>query len=146
MKIQKVDEIISLKRSVENGTEEQFVQVKSIIETVKKLGDEAVRSYTERFDRVLLQSFLIRQSEIDEAYELVGKEMIAVIQEAAANIKAYHLKQLHPSWMMTEENGTILGQKITPLDSVGVYVPGGTAAYPSSVLMNVIPAKVGGRC
>jgi histidinol dehydrogenase len=142
--INKVSDDISLKRSVENGSEEQLAAVKAIIENVRKLGDEAVRGYTERFDQVHLESFSIPQSELDEAYELVDKEMIAVISEAAANIKAYHLNQLRPSWMMPEENGTILGQKVTPLDSVGVYVPGGTAAYPSSVLMNVIPAKVAG--
>jgi histidinol dehydrogenase len=142
--INKVSDDISLKRSVENGSEEQLAAVKAIIENVRKLGDEAVRGYTERFDQVRLESFSIPQSELDEAYELVDKEMIAVISEAAANIKAYHLNQLRPSWMMPEENGTILGQKVTPLDSVGVYVPGGTAAYPSSVLMNVIPAMVAG--
>jgi histidinol dehydrogenase len=144
MKILKVSDDISLKRSVENGSEEQLAGVKAIIENVRKLGDEAVRGYTEKFDKVLLQSFTIPKADIDEAYELVDKEMLAVIREAANNIKAYHLKQLRPSWMMPEENGTILGQKVTPLDSVGVYVPGGTAAYPSSVLMNVVPAKVAG--
>lgn len=144
MKILKVSDDINLKRSVDNGSEEQLAGVKSIIENVRKLGDEAIRGYTEKFDQVLLQSFSIPQTELDEAYELIDNEMIAVIREAAANIKAYHLKQLRPSWMMPEENGTILGQKVTPLDSVGVYVPGGTAAYPSSVLMNVIPAKVAG--
>lgn len=79
-----------------------------------------------------------------EAYGDIDKEMVLIMQEAAENIRSYHQKQLRSSWMTTEENGTILGQKITPLDSVGVYVPGGTAAYPSSVLMNVMPAKVAG--
>ena len=89
-------------------------------------------------------SFAVTEEEIREAYEKLDEEIIAVIREAADNIRRFHEKQRQKSWITTEENGTILGQKITPLDSAGVYVPGGTAAYPSSVLMNVIPAKVAG--
>lgn len=144
MKILKVSEALSIKRTVDSGTEEQLLAVKSIIENVKQDGDAAVKRYTERFDGALLDSFLVSMEEIDEAYADVPDDMIEVIQEAAANIRSFHKKQLQPSWMTTEENGTILGQKVTPLDSVGVYVPGGTAAYPSSVLMNVVPANVAG--
>jgi histidinol dehydrogenase len=144
MLIKKITDAVCLKRSVENGTEVQLSIVKNIISDVKNRGDHAVREYTEKFDHTILESFSISQEEIDEAYNLVDQEIIPIIKEAASNIEAYHLKQKRPSWMMTEENGTMLGQKITPLDSVGVYVPGGTAAYPSSVLMNVIPAKVAG--
>lgn len=144
MKILKVTDQISIKRSVDNGTEEQRAIVKNIIETVRQRGDQALKEYTGKFDGISLNNFSVTQAEIDEAYNEVDDEILAVIKEAAENIKTFHEKQLRPSWMTTEENGTILGQKITPLDSVGLYVPGGTAAYPSSVLMNVIPAKVAG--
>jgi histidinol dehydrogenase len=144
MKIVKVNEFVSIKRSIESGTTEQLAVVKNIISDIRSSGDEALRTYTEKFDRVLLGSFLVTESEINEAYGQVDSEFISIVQEAAENIRSFHEKQLRPSWMTTEENGSILGQKITPLDSVGVYVPGGTAAYPSSVLMNVIPAKVAG--
>jgi histidinol dehydrogenase len=144
MKIVKVNDLISIKRSIESGTTEQLAVVKNIISDIRSLGDYALRDYTEKFDRVKLDSFLVTESEINEAYRKVDSEFISIVREAAENIKSFHEKQLRPSWMTTEENGSILGQKITPLDSVGVYVPGGTAAYPSSVLMNVIPAKVAG--
>ena len=144
MKIVKVSGDVSIKRSVDSGTEEQRAAVQKIIADVRTSGDTAVKAYTEKFDRVLLSSFLVERFEIDEAYEQVSNQMVEIIREAAKNIWSYHEKQQRPSWMTTEENGTILGQKVTPLDSAGVYVPGGTAAYPSSVLMNVIPAKVAG--
>lgn len=144
MNIQQVAENISIKRSVDAGTEQQRLTVKEIIENVQKNGDDAVRMYTEKFDQASLTSFLVTEEELTEAYEQVENSLIAVIKEAAENIRKFHEKQLRQSWFLTEENGTILGQKVTPLDSVGVYVPGGTAAYPSSVLMNVLPAKVAG--
>lgn len=144
MKIEWVSESLSIKRTVDSGSTEQLLAVKAIIENVKEDGDAAVKEYTERFDGAVLNALLVSMDEIDEAYADVEEEIIGIIQEAAANIRQFHEKQLRPSWMTTEENGTILGQKITPLDSVGVYVPGGTAAYPSSVLMNVIPAQVAG--
>ncbi|QCJ44070.1 histidinol dehydrogenase [Bacillus sp. S3] len=144
MKILKVDELASIKRSIEAGTSEQQTIVKKIITEIRQRGDEALREFTETFDRVSLASFSVTEAEIEEAYGEVEEQLVTIIREAAENIRFFHEKQLRPSWMTTEENGTILGQKITPLDSVGVYVPGGTAAYPSSVLMNVIPAKVAG--
>jgi histidinol dehydrogenase len=144
MKIVKVTDLVSIKRSVESGTSEQVAAVKGIISEVRKQGDKALRDYTEKFDRAQLSGFSVTEDEITAAYEQVDDSIISIIQESAKNIRTFHEKQLRPSWMTTEENGTILGQKITPLDSVGVYVPGGTAAYPSSVLMNVIPAKVAG--
>jgi len=144
MKILKVNELVSIKRSIEAGTSEQLAVVKGIITEIRNRGDEALKEFTEKFDRVQLPSFSVTESEIEEAYSQVDQEYIDIVREAAENIKSFHEKQLRPSWMTTEENGTILGQKITALDSVGVYVPGGTAAYPSSVLMNVIPAKVAG--
>ena len=144
MKILKVSEQISIKRSIEAGTTEQVAIVKGIIQEIRTRGDEALREYTEKFDRVNLSSFSVTKGEIETAYQKVDEGFVSIVREAAENIRSFHEKQLRPSWMTTEENGTILGQKITALDSVGVYVPGGTAAYPSSVLMNVIPAKVAG--
>lgn len=144
MKIFKVNDQISIKRSVDNGTEEQRAIVKDIIESVRQNGDQALKEYTEKFDGISLDEFKVSQAEIEEALSQVDGKILEIIKEAAENIRSFHEKQLRPSWMTTEENGTVLGQKITPLDSVGLYVPGGTAAYPSSVLMNVIPAKVAG--
>lgn len=144
MNILQIDGRISLKRTVDGGTEEQRKAVQEIIAEVRRSGDQAVKAFTEKFDSVLLENFRVTQEEISEAYNGVSQTLVDIITEAASNIRTYHEKQLRPSWMTTEENGTMLGQKITPLDSVGVYVPGGTAAYPSSVLMNVIPAKTAG--
>jgi histidinol dehydrogenase len=144
VKIKKVTELVSIKRSVEGGTQEQLFQVKAIIEEVRGRGDKAIGEFTEKFDHCYLETFSVSQQEIEDAFQVIDQGIVDVIREAATNIQSYHLKQLRPSWMTPEENGTILGQKITPLDSVGVYVPGGTASYPSSVLMNVIPAKVAG--
>lgn len=144
MKIVKVNDLVSIKRSIESGTSEQVEVVKEIIGAIRTRGDGALREYTEKFDRVHLASFSVTENEIEAAYEQVDERFISIVREAAENIRSFHEKQLRPSWMTTEENGTVLGQKITPLDSVGVYVPGGTAAYPSSVLMNVLPAKVAG--
>ncbi|WNF22524.1 histidinol dehydrogenase [Mesobacillus jeotgali] len=144
MEILQIDGSLSLKRTVDGGTEEQRKAVQSIIAEVRASGDQALRTFTEKFDRVALGDFLVTDDEISEAYKSVSSQLVDIITEAADNIRNYHEKQLRPSWMTTEENGTMLGQKVTPLDSVGVYVPGGTAAYPSSVLMNVIPAKTAG--
>lgn len=144
MKIIKVNEEISLKRSVDSGTEEQRAVVKDIIAAVKSGGDQALFDYTEKFDRVRLSSLTVTDAEIEEAYQEVPESTVKIIQEAAQNIRTFHEKQLRNSWITTEKNGTMLGQKVAPLDSVGVYVPGGTAAYPSSVLMNVVPAQVAG--
>ena len=144
MKILQVSELISIKRSIESGTADQLEVVQKIIADIRANGDNALKEYTEKFDHVSLESFAVEEAEIEEAYGLVDSEFVEIVKEAAENIRTFHEKQLRPSWMTTEENGTILGQKITPLDSVGVYVPGGTAAYPSSVLMNVIPATVAG--
>jgi histidinol dehydrogenase len=144
MEILQIDGSLSLKRTVDGGTEEQRKAVQKIISEVRASGDQALRTFTEKFDSVVLDEFRVTKTEIAEAYQTVSSQLVDIITEAAANIRNYHQKQLRPSWMTTEENGTMLGQKVTPLDSVGVYVPGGTAAYPSSVLMNVIPAKTAG--
>ncbi|ESU34043.1 histidinol dehydrogenase [Bacillus sp. 17376] len=144
MDILQIDGSLSLKRTVDGGTEEQRKAVQAIIAEVRASGDQALRAFTEKFDSVVLDEFLVTENEITGAYKNVSSQLVDIITEAADNIRNYHEKQQRPSWMTTEENGTMLGQKVTPLDSVGVYVPGGTAAYPSSVLMNVIPARTAG--
>ena len=134
-----------LKRSPNNyGKFEASVQ--KILNAVKEKGDEAVFDYTEKFDGVRLdaENLLVTEEEIAEAYEQVDDELIAIIRKALVNIRDYHQKQMQYSWFDSKPNGTILGQKVTALSSVGVYVPGGKAAYPSSVLMNIIPAEVAG--
>lgn len=120
--------------------------VAEIIETVKKGGDEALFSYTEKFDHCKMDAAHIRvtREEIDEAYQKVDADFVEVMKKSAANIRAFHEKQLRNSWFDTKPDGTILGMKILPIAIAGVYVPGGKAAYPSSVLMNVLPAKVAG--
>lgn len=144
MKIARVTGNLSLKRSVDSGSEQQREVVKQIIANVKKDGDAALKYYTEKFDQAKLTTFRVTDEEIAMAYNKVSKSLVRTIAEAAENISKFHEKQVRNSWFITEQDGTILGQKVTPLDSVGVYVPGGTAAYPSSVLMNVLPAKVAG--
>lgn len=138
------DEKLSLKRSIDAGTEEQRNIVKEIIANVRENGDKALLEYTERFDGAALSSLKVQEEEIHRAYEAVGSDFVAIIKEARENIYRFHEKQKRESWFYFDDDGTMLGQKLTPIDSVGVYVPGGTAAYPSSVLMNVIPAKVAG--
>ena len=120
--------------------------VAEIIETVKKGGDEALFSYTEKFDHCKMDAAHIRVTrvEIDEAYQKVDADFVEVMKKSAANIRAFHEKQLRNSWFDPKPDGTILGMKILPIAIAGVYVPGGKAAYPSSVLMNVLPAKVAG--
>ncbi|GCD81201.1 histidinol dehydrogenase [Parageobacillus thermoglucosidasius] len=144
MKIERVKSRVSLRRTIESGTEEQRRAVLEIIATVRARGDEALKSYTEKFDGVRLDSLRVTNEEIEAAYQNVSEEALRIIREAAENIRDYHERQKRESWIIAKEDGTMLGQKITPLDAVGLYVPGGTAAYPSSVLMNVIPAQVAG--
>ena len=133
-----------LKRSPNNYTEYEST-VNEIINNVKENRDKAVFEYTKKFDKADVDASNIRvtEKEIKEAYELVDEELLAVIKKALVNIRKYHEKQLQNSWFTTED-GIILGQKVTPIAKAGVYVPGGKAVYPSSVLMNVLPAKVAG--
>lgn len=144
MKIERLTKDLSLKRSVDSGTEDQRKAVQDIINDVRKNGDAAVFQYTEKFDGVQVKELLVSEAELEAAVATLPDQQLAIIQEAADNIRKFHEKQTRNSWMTTDETGTMLGQKITPLDAVGVYVPGGTAAYPSSVLMNIMPAKVAG--
>lgn len=134
-----------LKRSP-NNYDSYTEAVNAVIADVKKQGDKAVFAYTKQFDQVELDATNIRvtKEEIEEAYDLVDQELIDVIRKALINIKNYHEKQRQNSWFDSQPNGIILGQKVTPLEKVGVYVPGGKAVYPSSVLMNIMPAKVAG--
>jgi len=129
---------------VQFGTQEAIVR--EIIENVKAKGDEALFAYMEKFDKAKLSKDTIEvtKAEIEEAYTLVDPSLVDVIRKALVNIRSFHEKQKQNSWITTTEQGTILGQKITPMQRVGVYVPGGKAAYPSSVLMNIIPAKTAG--
>ncbi|UAL51942.1 MULTISPECIES: histidinol dehydrogenase [Metabacillus] len=134
----------SLKRSIDSGTEAQREAVKNIIGDVKKKGDASLFAYAEKFDSVSLSSLRVSEKEVEAAYQELDQDLVEIIREAAENIRFFHEKQKRESWITYKEDGTMLGQKITPLDAVGVYVPGGTAAYPSSVLMNVIPAQTAG--
>lgn len=121
-------------------------RVQEIIAQVKEKKDEAVFSYTKKFDQADIDASNVRvtEQEIQEAYELVDSDLLGVIRKALVNIESYHALQKQNSWFQSTEQGTMLGQKITPLSRVGVYVPGGKAVYPSSVLMNIMPAKVAG--
>ena len=134
-----------LKRNPDQYREYESV-VSSIISDVRNRGDEAVFDYTKRFDKwdISASNVRVTKEEIDEAYASFDKELIEVMTRSASNIRAYHEKQLQNSWFDTKQDGTILGQKITPVGCAGVYVPGGKAAYPSSTLMCIIPAQVAG--
>ena len=134
-----------LKRSPDSYGEYEE-RVSAILKNVKENGDKALFDYTEQFDHVHLTKETIRvtESEIKEAYEKTDAKLVEVIRKALNNIKSYHEKQKQYSWFDSKPDGTILGQKVTPLKRVGVYVPGGKAVYTSSVLMNVIPAKIAG--
>ncbi len=118
--------------------------VTDIIENVKKNGDQAIFAYNEKFDGCKLDALEVTQQEIQEALEAVNPEFLDILRAASANIRAFHEKQVRGSFVMTENNGVVMGQKITPIEKVGLYVPGGTAAYPSTVLMDAIPAKIAG--
>lgn len=134
-----------LKRSPNNYQEFEST-VNDVIANVRERKDQAIFEYTEKFDKVSLNADTIQvtQEEIDEAYAQIDANLLDIVRKALVNIRAYHEKQKKNSWFDSQENGIILGQKVTALQRVGVYVPGGKAVYPSSVLMNVVPAKVAG--
>lgn len=134
-----------LKRNPANYTEQQSA-VDEILNAVRTKGDEALFSYTEKFDKIRLtpETVEVTEDEITAAYQSVDKQLLDVIRKALVNIRTFHEKQIRQSFFTETSAGTILGQRITPLERVGVYVPGGKAVYPSSVLMNVVPAKVAG--
>ena len=134
-----------LKRSPSTFGDQEAI-VRAIIEDIKARGDKAVFEYTKKFDRADISedNFQVSKEEIRAAYKEVPPELLDVVRKALVNIRDFHEKQKQNSWITTTEKGTILGQKVTPMQRVGVYVPGGKAAYPSSVLMNIVPAKVAG--
>ena len=134
-----------LKRSP-NSYGEFEGRVNEIIENVREKRDAAIFDYTKRFDGadINAENILVTEDEIKEAYEKVDEKLLEVIRKALVNIRKYHEKQRQYSWFDSEESGIILGQKVTALEKVGVYVPGGRAVYPSSVLMNIVPARVAG--
>ncbi|MDT3427343.1 histidinol dehydrogenase [Paenibacillus forsythiae] len=135
-----------LQRDVDYGTPEQNKAVKQIVADIKQEGDAALFRYTEKFDGARLDRDNVRvtREELQAAYEHVEESFVSAIRAAADNIRAFHARQKRNSWMDLQPDGTILGQIIRPLQRVGVYVPGGKASYPSSVLMNVIPAQIAG--
>ncbi|WP_106769438.1 histidinol dehydrogenase [Paenibacillus faecalis] len=135
-----------LERKSDYGTPEQNETVKAVVQAVRTEGDAALLRYTKEFDKVNLESHQLRvlESELKAAYNQVEPSFVTAIRAAADNIRAFHVKQKRSSWMDFQPDGSILGQIIRPLKRVGVYVPGGKAAYPSSVLMNVIPAQIAG--
>lgn len=118
--------------------------VKEIIDTVVKNGDKALYEYAEKFDKVILKDLLVSNEEIQDAVKKVDEKFFKVLKKAAENITEYHLKQKREGFEIKRQNGVILGQKIIPIERAGLYVPGGTAAYPSTVLMDAIPAKIAG--
>ncbi len=132
-----------LKRSPNNYTEYEAT-VKEILDDVKEKKDEAVFAYTKKFDKadISAANVEVTEAEIAEAYKEVDESLIEIIRKSLKNIRSFHEKQRQNSWFDAQPNGTLLGQKVTPLNKVGVYVPGGKAVYPSSVLMNIVPAKV----
>lgn len=129
-----------------NQSESEAIRqrVEHILQAVQERGDEALKEFTAIFDGPFLDSFLVTEEEIDAAVAAVGPDFMAVLEEAAANIRTYHERQVEMTWMDTFRPGVRLGAKFTPIQRVGVYVPGGTAAYPSTVLMDIIPAHVAG--
>ena len=118
--------------------------VSEIIENVKANGDKALFEYCEKFDKAKLSSLVVSREEIDEAVASVEPEFLEILKKAAANIRKFHEKQKRNSFIINDENGIVIGQKVIPVDRAGLYVPGGTAAYPSTVLMDAIPAKIAG--
>ena len=152
MRIEKLDESTKknlledlLKRSPNNYGKYE-ASVREILDTVKEKGDKAVFSYTKKFDGAEINSenVLVTEAEVEEAYAQVEDSLLEIIRKSLKNIESYHAKQMQYSWFDSKPDGTMLGQKVTALQRVGVYVPGGKAVYPSSVLMNIMPAKVAG--
>ena len=118
--------------------------VDGILADVRARGDAALKEYALKFDGASIEELQVTQAEIDEAFANMDPYFLETLKEAAANIEAFHRQQVHKNFVMNDKPGVVLGQKYTPIEKAGVYVPGGTAAYPSTVLMDVIPAKVAG--
>ncbi|MEG1407057.1 MAG: histidinol dehydrogenase, partial [Ruthenibacterium sp.] len=133
-----------LNRGTAQNSEKIECAVAEILENVRKNGDAAVRHYTEKFDGAALADYKVTQDEIDAAMAAADAEFVRTLTLAAENITAFHRRQVRQNFVINDTEGVVLGQKITPIARVGLYVPGGTASYPSSVLMNAIPAKLAG--
>lgn len=133
-----------LERKVEYGSKAQNDAVRSILDRVQRDGDAALVELTEQFDGVRIEALRVTEEEIQAAYDAVEPAFLEALRQAATNIRAFHERQKRNTWMDVQADGTMLGQVLRPLKRVGIYVPGGKAAYPSSVLMNAIPAKVAG--
>jgi len=140
----KISLIKELKGREKEDDLEITAKVSNILSNVKEFEDKALITFTKEFDGVDLKEIQVKGEELENAFKLVDKDFIKVLEEAALNIKEYHENQKNRGYILNKENGIYMGQRVIPLEIVGVYVPGGTAAYPSSVLMNVIPAKVAG--
>lgn len=133
-----------LKKREESNDKNVTVVVSEIIENVKNRGDEAIKEYTKKFDGKVPENFLISEDEVERISKQCDKELYLSLEKAAANIRSFHENQIQKNFVVTKDNGVIMGQRIRGLKRVGIYVPGGTAAYPSSVIMNAIPAKIAG--
>ncbi|MFD2705576.1 histidinol dehydrogenase [Salibacterium lacus] len=144
MNIMELGAEVSLERNLEQNTEKERETVEAIVAKIREKGDEGLREMTELYDGVRMDSFFVTRGEMEDAYQNFSEKTLKALRRAITNIRSFHEKQVRQSWMTTEENGTMLGQKITPLDRAGVYVPGGKAAYPSTIMMNVIPAQTAG--
>ncbi len=140
----KVKDFTVFAREDEKKNEEIEKIVEEIINNVKNNGDKALFEYCEKFDKCKLDSLLVTEKEIDEAFAQTDDYFIETLKQAKENISEFHSKQVRKDFVLTKEGGIVLGQKITPVDRAGLYVPGGTAAYPSTVLMDAIPAKIAG--
>ena len=128
----------------EEETKNVSGRVQEILASVRKNGDAALREYTERFDQVVPESWLVPKSALEDALERLDHDLFHILEEAADNIMYFHDRQKTDSQLDFSPDGTVLGWKVTPVDSVGIYIPGGRAVYPSTLLMNVIPAQVAG--
>lgn len=144
MQIVSLTKDITLKRPLEMGNAEQLNTVKMVLADVKKRGDQAVADYSEKWDGIKLSDFRVSNGEIQQALANFDGELKKDLEEAAINIRLFHVMQKRASYDVDVKNGSFIGQRVSPLEAVGLYVPGGSAAYPSSVLMNVIPAQVAG--
>lgn len=137
----KIEEILNRDIRTETGVEEI---ADAILADVRKNGDDALFSYCEKFDHALLTHLRVSEEEISAAFSAIVPEFIKTLEMAAENIRTYHKEQLHKNFVITKENGAVIGQRYTAIEKVGIYVPGGTASYPSTVLMNAIPAQLAG--
>ena len=144
IKIQRAQEFMADSRKISAAPPEITADVASIIADVINRGDDAVREYTLRHDGCAIDSFEVSQAAVNRAFDEIGSEFAAILKRAAENIEEFHRHQIQQGYIVTPRDGVVLGQRVLPLNRAGVYIPGGTAVYPSSVLMNVIPAKLAG--